>query len=269
MKKKIIFCDIDGTIVDSRLGPKTPSIYTRYAFEELKKDHFVFICSGRTRPFLEPYILDLDPHGFILANGGLVEIGGESIYEQPFTDELSEKIRVYCRENDNGMYLLEHKDYIETGDFENPNFKAFYNHWMPMKQASFSLKSKGDPAYISIVRFATTEEAVRFEEFFRDDFDCKMHRGLTSFDVNLIGINKGSGMKEAAKALGISMDDTIAFGDADNDLEMIESAGTGVAMGNASQAVKKIADAQTDAVNEEGFYKYLIRNSLIKEMPES
>ncbi len=224
MKKKIIFCDVDGTIVDSRLGPKTPSRYTRYAFDQLKKDHYVFICSGRTRPFLEPYILDLEPDGFVLANGGLIEIGGKTIYKRPFPEELSEQIRVYCREHDEGMYLLEHQDYIETGDYHNPNYVAFYNHWMPMKQATFSLESKGDPAYIAIVRFATYDAAKRFEEAFKDVFDVKMHRGMTSFDVNLIGIHKGSGMTEAARLLSVDIADTIAFGDADNDLEMIESA---------------------------------------------
>jgi hydroxymethylpyrimidine pyrophosphatase-like HAD family hydrolase len=63
--------------------------------------------------------------------------------------------------------------------------------------------------------------------------------------------------------LHLSKEDVIAFGDGPNDFEMIEFAGTGVAMGNASDDLKELADYITDAVNEDGVYNGMRHFGLI------
>lgn len=64
--------------------------------------------------------------------------------------------------------------------------------------------------------------------------------------------NKGEGLRALTKHLNISMDETIAIGDADNDAHMIECAGLGVAMANAFPEVKQISDYITASNNEDG-----------------
>lgn len=65
-------------------------------------------------------------------------------------------------------------------------------------------------------------------------------------------INKGQGIRDICRVLGISPAEVIAFGDAQNDIPMLQEAGMGVAMGNASDAVKAAADYVTLSNNEDG-----------------
>ena len=70
-------------------------------------------------------------------------------------------------------------------------------------------------------------------------------------------INKGQGLIDTCRALGIDPCDAVAFGDAQNDIPMLKAAGIGVAMGNATQAVKAAADQVTDSNNEDGIATWL------------
>lgn len=65
-------------------------------------------------------------------------------------------------------------------------------------------------------------------------------------------INKGQGIRDICKVLGITPAEVISFGDAANDIPMLREAGVGVAMGNASEAVKAAADMVTLSNNEDG-----------------
>ena len=62
---------------------------------------------------------------------------------------------------------------------------------------------------------------------------------------------------------GFSLDETIAFGDGGNDVDMLQAAGIGVAMGNASDSVKAVADEVCGSVDEDGIYYYLKEKGLI------
>ena len=63
---------------------------------------------------------------------------------------------------------------------------------------------------------------------------------------------KGEGLRFAAATMGMPLADTVAIGDSDNDLTMIEVAGIGIAMGNGEQCAKDAADWVADAVNASG-----------------
>ena len=65
-------------------------------------------------------------------------------------------------------------------------------------------------------------------------------------------INKGQGIRDICKVLGIRAEQVISFGDAENDIPMIREAGMGVAMGNAAEVVKQAADMVTLSNNEDG-----------------
>ncbi|MBR1628802.1 MAG: HAD-IIB family hydrolase [Lachnospiraceae bacterium] len=65
----------------------------------------------------------------------------------------------------------------------------------------------------------------------------------TSLEMTPKNVSKGSGLKLLAKHLGIEIQDVVVVGDAENDRTMFETAGFSVAMGNALDAIKAIADA--------------------------
>lgn len=78
------------------------------------------------------------------------------------------------------------------------------------------------------------------------------------------GLNKAVGISKIAHELEIPRDRIIAFGDEDNDLEMIDYAGTGVAMSNGITELKSIANAVTDSNNDDGIGKFLADRLLLK-----
>lgn len=76
--------------------------------------------------------------------------------------------------------------------------------------------------------------------------------GFNNPEFTKAGVNKGSGLIFLAKYLNIAPEETAAIGDSENDLEIIKTAGLGIAMGNAAEIVKQQADVVTRANNEEG-----------------
>ena len=84
---------------------------------------------------------------------------------------------------------------------------------------------------------------------------CVSSRWYPDFaDITATNANKGNGLLDIISHESISIDETMAFGDGGNDLSIIEKAGLGVAMGNANQALKEVADYVTSSVDEDGVY---------------
>ena len=76
--------------------------------------------------------------------------------------------------------------------------------------------------------------------------------GYNNLEFTAAGVDKGMGLKKLAELLSIPMESTMAIGDTENDLAIIEAAGIGVAMGNATDAVKARADYVTTTNTKDG-----------------
>ena len=81
--------------------------------------------------------------------------------------------------------------------------------------------------------------------------------GFGYFDVVQPGVSKATGIRDLMDAFGIDASEVMAFGDAGNDADMLRLAGVGVAMGNASDELKSIADLVCDPCEEQGVLKVL------------
>ena len=95
-------------------------------------------------------------------------------------------------------------------------------------------------------------------------FSLMVYTGKYPDDQNNLELNwktadKGRALLHLAERLGVPAADTVAFGDSSNDLTMLQAAGTGVAMGNASEEVRAACDAVTATNEEDGVAVYLER----------
>jgi hydroxymethylpyrimidine pyrophosphatase-like HAD family hydrolase len=90
------------------------------------------------------------------------------------------------------------------------------------------------------------------KEHFTEDV-AHIIRGCPPWFVEVLSpnVNKGSGFSMLCDRLNCKIEDAVAFGDGDNDLEFIERSGTGIAMKNAKENVKNAADAVTEHSNDE------------------
>ena len=84
-------------------------------------------------------------------------------------------------------------------------------------------------------------------------------------DIIPANSGKGAGIEKILEYFQLSKEEAIAFGDGDNDLEMFQAVGTGVAMGNASENLKSIASSTCGCASEDGIYHYCVEHGLIKE----
>jgi len=161
-------------------------------------------------------------------------------------------------------FYFEGNDYIYVRDSKDPVHQAFANNW-GMKEETIidSFDYKNIETYIGMIVVNSKDDIPVMVEALSPYFDVQRHQSDRSFDLTLKGSSKAVGIKELVKELGRSIDDTIAFGDGPNDVEMLQFAGTGVAMGNAIPAVKQYADMVTDKIDEDGLYHAFERLHLL------
>lgn len=244
---KAAFFDVDGTLVSFE-NHRVPAsaIDTIHALRA--QGVKTFLSTGRngdsTRFLMDTGLFD----GEILINGQLCEYRGVGIFENPVQRS---DVEIAVEGAKNGEFTLGflsgHESFvIKVNDFVE-------------KACSY--------ANMVIPRLAPPEEAFKFpiyqihcygapgveDELIRRTTGLTSTRWSPNFaDVFPSGGGKDRGIEAICRHLGIKREETIAFGDAENDISMLEYAGIGVAMGNSSSKVKACADYVTGAVDEDG-----------------
>ncbi|MDO4198976.1 MAG: HAD family hydrolase [Erysipelotrichaceae bacterium] len=261
--KKIFFFDVDGTIVDSGRQMHYVSDKTKYAIKELSKDNYVFISSGRCKCMLDKQILDLNANGFVLCNGAYAEINGKEIFSKSFSKDDISRIKKTALDN-NGFYCLEANDKVYVDSLKNRILNSFISRW----EIDLSFMAEDDHKerdyFIAMIGFENQDGLSESYMALRDYAGLDRHHWFTSYDVNIKGINKGYGCKKVMEYLNIPVENSYAFGDGLNDLQMLEAVGHPVVMANCMKELKNRGFEDTDDVLDDGVYEYLVKNHLIK-----
>lgn len=260
--KKAIFFDIDGTLWDEK--QQIPDS-TREALRLLKeKGHYLFICSGRTRIFIPDR--ELMPLGFDGILGGCGTYG-EFQGETKFYHKIAlEQIQKEC-EFMNGLgaaYILEGRYalYMDEERFEEEF--AYYSHMQSLLGDKL-LRVSGNEENLEVSKFCVNylkEGQEQLEEELAKRY-ALIQRVGDFMEVVPKGFNKATGIQEMCKVLGIAHEDTYAFGDSTNDLDMLKFAAHSVAMGDGMQEAKDAAEYVTTALWEDGIYNGVKHYGLI------
>ena len=273
MSTKYVFIDIDGTLVG--YDTKIPDSALKALLAAQANGHKMIICSGRPFYMLYPELLQaIKFDGIITSGGACVMVDGKVIFEDILDSKsLAEIIDYFRREGI--KYLVQSKDdaYCEK-DFEEivlPGMiKLGYNPQI-VEQAY------GKHTNVDDVRVIKNAEKVSYfcspysTEKISADLEGKYY--VVSFSVgnnasgfgelNNASVNKAEGIKRFIEYVGGSIEDTVAIGDSGNDIEMINFANVGVAMGNATQPIKDAADIITTDVDKDGIYNAFVTLGLI------
>ena len=262
--RKAIFFDIDGTLWDDeRRIPDS----TRDALRLLKENgNYLFICSGRTRVFIPDE--QLMPLGFdgVLAGCGTY---GEFQGEMKFYHKIAlEQIQREC-EFLNGLqaaYILEGRYalYIDKERFEEEF--SYYNQMQSLLGDNL-LRVSGNEEKLEVSKFCVNYlKAEEYQQKLEKELASRyeiIHRDGDFMEVVPKGFNKATGIEEMCKILGIAHEDTYAFGDSTNDLDMLKYTAHSVAMGDGMQEAKDAAEYITTALWEDGIYNGLKHYGLI------
>lgn len=258
---KAVFFDVDGTLIDC-VEKKIPASSIK-AIEELRKNGYkVALATGRDINSIRG-IKDLDISVFdayVLNNGAAIYDNTlRCIKDFPFLREDVEKILEYCNNKNmslifdtvEGPYLAtEITDFLVEG-------KKYYKEEIPPY-----IEWKGEEI-VKINIFAPM--GYDFSELEKDISARIVPCPTVCYDVMAKGISKQTGICELMKYYGFNEDDYMAFGDQENDLEMLENAKIGIAVKDidGSEKLQHMADYVCDAPRKDGIYTFLKNNGYI------
>ncbi|MBD7913851.1 Cof-type HAD-IIB family hydrolase [Clostridium sp. Sa3CUN1] len=283
MSKKIIFFDVDGTLVDVRPSREyIPESTIRAIKETRKKGNLCFLCTGRSKAEIYPYILDVGFDGIIGAGGGFVEIGDKILYhKQVSLNEVTHVVDFfdtngfdYYVESNGGLYasknLIPRLERIIYGDLENdPNAVKLKeespSHFIEALKEGYDLHRTDVNKICFLEHDAFPFETVykEFEKEFNVIHCTVPMFGDNSGELSVPGVNKQYAIDKLIKHLNIPKENTYAYGDGLNDIDMLEYCQYGIAVGNAKEALKEIADEVTEDIAEDGIYNSMKKHGLI------
>lgn len=251
MKIKAAFFDIDGTLLSHE--SKTVPEDARQALRLLREQNVcVFTSTGRhILEFADLPVRDLEFDGYVLLNGQLCLDGQREVLSgYPIDREDILNILLLFEQRDLPIAFVE-KDRIYINFIDDRVRTA-------QKAISSALPTVGEYGGndVYLVNVFAGEADVR--EALKQMPHCKM-TWWTTFGTDIISKEGGkvSGMRRMLSHYGIAPEEIIAFGDGENDMEMLKFAGIGVAMGNAEPFVKECADYVTDDIDAGGIYNAL------------
>lgn len=278
MEQKIVFLDVDGTL---SLPNGEVSNRVKRAIQQARQNgHYIFLCTGRNKAGVQS-LMSIGFDGVICSAGGYIEYDGDKIYESCLKEEDVKEARDIFEKN-NIMYNLETTHMTFQDDdmneafikihLENEEMNSELSRLMNEQKDRFNIHSikdyEANPLPVQKLCFMAYSEE-NLEEPRRvlsKKYNFIVHEFLSTDIINgeiiIKGTNKGNAVRFVVDYLGLSMKDTICFGDSMNDLEMIQACYHSVVMENGSEKLKSNATAVCESVFDDGVYHEMKRLGL-------
>lgn len=250
MKYKIAFFDIDGTLIDMQSKKMTKK--TEHALLQLKK-RGVILCIATGRPRISiPRFKNIDFDVYLSFNGSYCTAKDQVIYEQPIACEDVKRIIKNARRLNRPVALASadrvgangsDRDLEEYFSFSKQKITIAEDFNTLAKEKIYQIMMGAVPKDFDAILAGTASAQIT----------AWWDRAVDIIPANS---GKGTAVKKILDYYHLDASQSIAFGDGENDIEMLRAVGTGVAMGNANETVKKADDAVCKSVAEDGIYHY-------------
>lgn len=244
---KAVFFDVDGTLL-SHKTKQIPPDTEQMLFSLKERGIKIFMSTGRhSTELAELPVNHIDFDGYVTLNGHLcLDSKKQPVYDTPFNHEITETLVHVFRAkkyplalvNADGIYINFINDAVRKGQLSIST---------PLPKIG---QYKNEALYQATAFFTRSEETSLESSLPKN---CKFAR-WSDHGVDIISSEGGKvkGIKYFCDFYGIHQKEVMAFGDAENDIDMLNFAGIGVAMGNAQECVKKTADYVTSDVDDGG-----------------
>ena len=255
---KAVFFDIDGTLVSFKSHTVPES--ARRAIARLREQGVkVFIATGRLMKHVG-IVNDIEVDGYITVNGGYcITSAGEVIFESAFPRATVERVIDLSEQYGFDLNVMTHQDMYVSSMGERVKKIASMINIMPTV-ADVRVIAAKQP----VVQMCPYISRELEQEIMPLLPDCVGSRWIETFmDLNVRGVDKSLGIQQVMNYYGLTMAEAMAFGDGGNDLPMVRDAAVGVAMGNACDELKAVADYITSSVDEDGVSRALEHFGLI------
>ena len=273
MEVKAVFFDIDGTLVNDR---KSVLKSTKEAIKIVKDQGvLVGVATGRGPFFVKDLMDDLNLDFAVTYNGQYIFNKERVLFASPIDKRSLRQVIAYAKENRKEIAMGTRQDVIGSRimSFGLSPLSQLVSRFVPKfltrtvshsfnRMVSKALPQKEDdlldlinqPIY-QVLMLMTPEESNQAAS----EFEYLKFTRSNPFAADIInqGNSKLEGIRRVGKEYGFDLNQVMAFGDSDNDLEMLAGVGMSVAMGNGSSSVKEVAKHITTSNQEDGIHKAL------------
>lgn len=276
-KAKLVAFDLDGTLLrnDGRLSKRN-----KKALQDLyEHGNQLLICSGKPIIMTRPYVKEIGvPCWVACCNGAFIEDSNEnSLYQKQIPEDVLKRLVTFLRKEkidiivltQDGIYRTKVKDSM-LSQRANAASELARKHHIPLSEPKlyrepFDTK-KHNPYKVVVRKKEDHDYNMRLYKTLLEEKDIMVTSSdEVMFDVSAKGVSKGNAIRIVAKHLNIPMEQTYAFGDYYNDLDMFETVACSIAMGNAPKDVKAKATYAIDKTNQEDGVAYAIETILLKD----
>lgn len=256
---RAVFFDVDGTLISLKTR-KIPES-TRKAIESLRKKGIkVIVATGRSMNDLS-HIKHIEFDGFLTYNGGFcMTTDGHVMHRQAIHSDDIKSLILYS-EKSSLIFTLMYEDKV-TISAVSPDVIELYAH---LKLPVPPLYEKHNIDLENVLQVSIFIEPQSEDSFMRKVMPNSLSSRWTPLfaHVNPGGVSKQKGIQYFCEYFNIDVAETMAFGDGGNDISMLKFVKIGVAMGNAGDNVKQVADFVTKEVDNDGVEAALLHYGLI------
>ena len=252
---KALFFDVDGTLVSFNTH-RIPQSAVDALAEAKRRGAMVFISTGRPMRLINN--LDAIQHlvdGYITANGACCSVGGETIACREIPNPEARALIGAAGRDGFSMLVVGESRLTVVND--GADVDRYFRQMLAVSDLGegTALTDVLDGRIVQLTPIIDEAAERRLMPLLPS---CVSARWFPAFtDITARGADKGTALMTVAAHLGIDREDTVAFGDGGNDKSILQAAGTGVAMGNAPDDVKAVADYVTASVDEDGIARAL------------
>jgi len=266
MDYKLLITDLDGTMLNSKSEISKKNLEAVHELQ--KRGKFISVGSGRMYVDALKFARQLGcQNNFNIANGGLTifKEGEEEVvahFEENFYKRIIDILRynnipfvVMTSEHAGAFYDNSSKDFVKRCRQINPDTSIdFVEADVRELKNVFKISS----SYENVDHIILHREMERLHKDIRADI-----AGEYFIDLSPRGVSKWSGALRLCEEMGISTKEIIAVGDQENDMQIVGNVGLGIAMKNATQKLKKVADVVLPYTNDEDGIYHLINEYML------
>ena len=246
MRYKIVFFDVDGTITNHKDGSISRS--TIEAIKTLKnKGIKVVAATGRPLSMCKE-LQEFGIETFITANGGYVKHIEKIIHKVPMDKRIIQQVMEYAKLQNNGLSFYT-EEFSMNGITEKEILSALKETLSLSEYPEINDLIHNEEVFL-LCLFANDEAVEKYKLKFPHLTFKRWH----PYVLNVLqeDISKSLAIMKTLDFFGINRSEAIAFGDGENDIDMLELVGLGIAMGNGNQKLKNVADFVTKPSSEDG-----------------
>ncbi|MFA7658428.1 MAG: Cof-type HAD-IIB family hydrolase [Candidatus Gastranaerophilaceae bacterium] len=259
-KIKLIATDIDGTILkyNFEFNQEVKDCIRKLTKEGVK----VVLVTGRMNAATDYIAKELGLETPIVSyQGGLIKHGEEILYEKNLDPKCAREIIKWAKKNNVHLNLyMNDQLYVEKDD-------SIIRRYTGERSADFIVKSFEKVRLERInkmlaINFEDENKVTMWKEYLEVKYNSEVHvvKSMPYFcEICHPQAKKSCAVNFLKDYYGLKKEEILTIGDQNNDIELLSAGGIKVAMGNATEELKKVADYVTDTVNNNGFVKAVER----------